>query len=149
MAEVAARRVGGPVTFELSIVNVDKPPLDFVEIDERLRWLAGERVWLTRTPTFVEKAALAPGATFVVGADTIERIGEVRYYAHDAARRDAAIAAIARQGCRFLVFGRHWEGTFHRLADVRLPPALAALCDEVSEAEFREDVSSTGLRTGD
>lgn len=149
MAELASRRLGAAVTFELSITNVDKPPLDFVEIDDRLRGLAGERVWLTRAATFVEKAALAPGATFLVGADTIERIGQERYYANDAARRDAALAEIARQGCRFLVFGRQWNGRFHTLSDVEMPPALAALCDEVSAAAFREDISSTGLRTGD
>jgi nicotinamide mononucleotide (NMN) deamidase PncC len=148
MAEVAARRLGAAVTFELSIANVDKPPLDFVEIDDRLRGLPGERVWLTRAATFAEKASLAPGATFVVGADTIARIGDVRYYAEDSARRDAAIAAIAGQGCRFLVFGRQWDHKFHSLSELRLPPVLAALCEEVPEAEFREDVSSTILRTG-
>ena len=103
MAEVAARRLGGPVAFELSIANVDKPPLDFVEIQQRLQDLAGGWVWLTRTPTFVEKAVLAPGATFIVGADTIERIGQERYYAHDAISRDAAITTIAR--ARLSVFG--------------------------------------------
>jgi len=149
MAEVAARRLGAPVTFELSIANVDKPPLDFVEIDDRLRGLAGQRVWLTRAATFVEKAALAPGATFLVGADTIERIGQERYYANDAARRDAALAEIARQGCRFLVFGRQWDERFRTLSDIEIPPDLAALCDEVPAAAFREDISSTGLRTGD
>jgi nicotinamide mononucleotide (NMN) deamidase PncC len=149
LAEVAARRLGGPVTFELSIANVDKPPLDFVEIDDRLQALTGQRVWLTRAATFAEKAALAPGATFVVGADTLERIGNVRYYGHDAARRDAALAALAELGCRFLVFGRQWDGKFHTLADLGLPPALASLCDQVPETEFREDVSSTDLRSGD
>lgn len=148
MAEVASQRCGRPVTFEMSITNVDKPPLDFLEIDDRLQSLAGRPVWLTRAATFVEKAVLAPGATFVVGADTIARIGDPHYYGHDAAQRDAAIVSIARQGCRFLVFGRQWDGKFHTLADLHLPASLRALCDEVPEAEFRDDVSSTKLRTG-
>jgi nicotinamide mononucleotide (NMN) deamidase PncC len=148
MAEVAARLCGRPVTYEMSITNVDKPPLDFLEIDDRLGGLAGRPVWLTRAATFVEKAVLAPGTTFVVGADTIARIGEPHYYGHDAAQRDAAIVSIARQGCRFLVFGRHWDGKFHTLADLQLPASLLALCDEVPEAEFRDDVSSTKLRSG-
>lgn len=148
MADVAARRCGGPVTFELSIVNVDKRPLDFLEMDDRLSGLAGRRVWLTRAATFAEKAALAPGAQFVVGVDTIERIGNPRYY-HDASgRRDAAIAAIAGHGCRFLVFGRQQGGRFRTLADLRLPPALGGLCEEVPESEFRADISSTELRSG-
>ena len=101
---------------------------------------------MTRAATFAEKALLAAGATFVVGADTIARISDPRYYDHDATRRDAAIATIARQGCRFLVFGRLIGGAFCTLADLDLPAGLWKLCDEVPEAEFRDDVSSTELR---
>src|SRR5437763_52476 len=35
MAKVAARRLGAAVAFELSITNVDKPPLDFIEMQQR------------------------------------------------------------------------------------------------------------------
>ena len=146
MAQIAAERLGQPVTFELSITNVDKPPLDFIEIADRLEQFAGERVLLTDAPHFVEKARIAPGCTFVVGVDTIVRIGESKYYDGDAARRDAAIAAIAAAGCRFLVFGRAVQGTFHTLSDVTLPDRLRTLCDEVPESDFREDITSTELR---
>jgi hypothetical protein len=149
MAAIAAERHGRPVTWELSIANVDKPPLDFIEISDRLAGLAGRAALLTRAATFAEKASLAPGCTFVVGADTIERIGDVRYYGNDSDTRDAAIAEIADRGCRFLVFGRAVGGRFHGLSDVSLPPALRVLCDEVPEAEFRHDVSSTELRHAD
>lgn len=146
MAQIAAARCGTAVTFELSIANVDKPPLDFIELDDRLAGMARRPVLLTRAATFAEKARIAPGATFVVGADTLVRIGDPRYYGDDDARRDAAIATIAGQGCRFLVFGRTIEGAFCGLADLDLPAALRALCDEVPEAEFRNDISSTELR---
>jgi nicotinamide mononucleotide (NMN) deamidase PncC len=146
MAAVASRRFGAPVTWELSITNVDKPPLDFIEISDRLAALAGRRVLLTRAATFVEKAALAPGCTFVVGADTVERIGDPEYYG-DAGKRDATIAQIARHGCRFLVFGRFMGGRFCTLRDLDLPEALRELCDEVPEAEFREDLSSSHIRS--
>jgi hypothetical protein len=147
MAQVAAARCGAPTTFELSIANVDKPPLDFIEIDDRLTGLAGRPVLLTRAATFADKAQLVPGVTFVVGADTIIRIGDPQYYGGDPARRDAAIATIAGQGCRFLVFGRLAGGAFCRLADLDLPASLLAMCDEVPEAEFRADTSSTELRS--
>lgn len=146
MAEVASERCGGPVTFELSIANVDKPPLDFIEISDRLQPLSGRRVLLTRAPTFVEKARLVPGCVFVVGIDTIERIGEPRYYGGDVALRDAAIDTIARLGCRFLVFGRSTDKGFRTLSDFSLPPQLRTLCDEVPESVFRQDVSSTEQR---
>ncbi len=146
MAQIAAKRFGQPVTFEMSITNVDKPPLDFVETAERLRQFSKGRVLLTRAPHFVEKAEIAPGCTFVVGIDTIVRIGDSKYYDGGATQRDAAIATLAAAGCRFLVFGRKTESTFCSLSDANIPPALRTLCDEVCESEFREDVSSTELR---
>jgi hypothetical protein len=146
MAEIARAMLGCDVAMEISIENVDKPPLDFIEIDERLRWLPPqESVWLTRAPIFVKKAELFPGATFVVGADTMERIGEERYYG-SAAGLAAAIEGIAAHGCRFLVFGRVHDGRFRTLADLALPESLARLCQAVPENAFREDVSSTELR---
>lgn len=149
MVELAAKRLGGPVALELSTTNVDKPPLDFLEIDDRLRQLNGFTVLLARAPTFVEKAAIFPGSTFIVGADTIARIAEPIYYGGSAASRDAAIAAIAGNGCRFLVFGRNVDGRFVTLADLDLPASLRAVCDEVPEAEFRDDSASTKLRALD
>jgi hypothetical protein len=146
MAAIAAERLGSPVTFELSISNVDKPPLDFIEIAERLSQFERDNVLLTRAPTFVEKADIVPGCTFVVGVDTVIRIGDPAYYGGDATKRDAAIEAITNAACRFLVFGRVLNGKFESLSDVKIPPALRALCDEVPESVFREDVSSTELR---
>jgi hypothetical protein len=146
MTELAAARVGQPVTLELSITNVDKPPLDFLEIDDRLQQLAGLPILLTRAPTFVEKAAILPGGTFIVGADTLARIADPIYYAGSTERRDASVAKIAAQGCRFLVFGRNVGSRFITLASLDLPPALRALCDEVPASEFRDDTSSTSVR---
>ena len=153
IAGLAAKRLGQAVAYELSITNVDKPPLDFVEIDERVHGLLGENasdapttLLLTDAPTFRAKAALFPGCTFVVGADTIARIADPKYYRGERGSFDAAIKQIADRGCRFLVFGRQIDERFRTLADLELPPALHALCDEVSADDFREDVSSTELR---
>lgn len=146
MAQFATQRTGWPVTFELSIKNVDKPMLDFVEIADRLAQFPSQPVLLTRLPTFIEKARISPGCTFVVGVDTIERIGNPVYYGNDSQQRDAAIAALADAGCRFLVFGRVANGRFSTLSHVDVPPSLRAICDEVGEEEFREDISSTELR---
>jgi nicotinamide mononucleotide (NMN) deamidase PncC len=146
MAEVAAERCGRPVTFELSVTNAAKPPLDFVEIADRLGQFPNERILLTRAPTFAEKTELAPGCVFVVGIDTLVRIADPVYYHNDPARRDAAIAAIRDQGCRFLVFGRAVDGAFGHLSDFEVPPALRELCEDVCEADFRDDISSTQLR---
>ena len=152
LANIAAQRLDLPVAYELSVTNVDKPPLDFVEIASRLGALRQmddtAKVVLTRAPTFWQKAALFSGCTFVVGADTLVRIGDPRYY-KDSIDLDSAIAEIADRGCRFLVFGRLIDDRFQVLSELSIPDKLRALCDEVSASEFREDVSSTDLRTGD
>jgi nicotinamide mononucleotide (NMN) deamidase PncC len=147
MAEVAGELLGAPVAYEISIANVDKPPLDFIEVHSRLaQFAAGDAVWLTRAPLFVEKAELFPNTTFVVGCDTIERIGQLRYYEGEISVREAAIGQIAAQGCRFLVFGRETAGKFKALGDLAIPPSLAELCQEVPASVFRQDISSTELR---
>jgi hypothetical protein len=147
MAAIAARRTGSEVAHEISLVNVDKPPLDFTDLAERAaQFTENEPLWITRAATFREKADIFPGATFVVGVDTIERIAEPRYYDDSQASRDAAIAHLSERHCRFLVFGRAIGERFKSLGDIRLLPALAKLCEEVPATEFREDVSSTELR---
>lgn len=157
MAAIAEQLLGVPVAWELSAFNVDKPPLDYLEVQRRLaQHPAQQSIWLTRAPTFAEKAELFPGATFIVGADTISRIAEPRYYGGDERARDAAVEQIARRGCRFLVFGRLVpvaDGSatgagpeFLTLGHLALPPALNALCREVPADAFREDISSTELR---
>lgn len=146
MAQIAAARLTREVEFELSIINVDKPPLDFLEMQDRAAQFAGRRLWFTRAETFVKKAQIFPGATFVVGADTLRRIAERRYYGGDEGARNEALREIARQGCRFLVFGRRTATGFCSLADLELPEQLAAISTEVPEADFRDDTSSTGLR---
>ncbi len=130
--------------------NVDKCRLDYLDIDQRVKALAAmvpaATILLTSAPTFLEKAALFPGATWIVGADTIIRIASLRYYDNRQANRDAAIEGLARCGCRMLVFGRTIEGSFLALSDLELPTKLRELCEEVPESAFREDISSTRLR---
>lgn len=147
MAEIAERILGVPIEFEMSILNVDKPPLDYAELRRRAgQFSVEEGVWLTRAPTFEEKSRRFPGAVFVVGADTIRRIADPRYYGHDTAARDAAIARIVDRGCRFLVFARCLEGRCLELDDLDLPPALRAICQAVPSGQFREDIASSDLR---
>ncbi len=147
MAAIAAKLLDEAVEFEIPIINADKPALDFLEIDSRVRQFAAEQpVWLSRAPTFVEKSFLFPGVTFVVGADTIARIAAAQYYGGGPRAVERAMQTIGAQGCRFLVFGRAQDGRFRALADVDLPPAVASLCREVPADVFRVDLSSTSLR---
>ncbi|MCA9260157.1 MAG: CinA family protein [Planctomycetales bacterium] len=149
MAAYAEQRLGVPVAWELSIANVDKPALDYMTISHRLESLqrrAPQRsLALTNAATFREKASLLPQTTFVVGADTIERIDAPRYYA-SVSDRDRAVAHLAAHGCHFLVFGRLQEDRFVTLENLALSSGLRDLCESVNAHEFRQDVSSTALR---
>src|SRR5437764_6410080 len=93
LARVAEELRQQSLAFELSVTNVDKPPLPGETVRQRLAQFAWKApVELTRAPTFVEKARLFPGTTFVVGADTAERLFGPKYYgAQRGARQDSAV----------------------------------------------------------
>jgi hypothetical protein len=146
LAQAAATLLGAPVAFELPVLNADKPPLGYAELERRLDQFRGRYpVVLTRAPLFVQKAELFPGCTFVIGYDTAIRIIDPRYYDGEAGR-DAAFARIAAQRCTFLVAGRVKDGLFRTLADIDLPSALRPLFRELPERMFRVDLSSTAIR---
>ena len=150
LAQVASEVLGTQVAFEISVVNVDKPPLEEGEVRRRLRQFhGGSSVVLTRAPTFREKAALCPGCTFVIGWDTAVRLVHPRYYAGLERGMHLALAEIRDAGCRFLVAGRADEGTFRTLADVAVPEEFQDLFEAIPESRFREDISSTELREAD
>ena len=92
------------------------------------------------------KERLFPGATFVVGADTILRIADLKYYEGQESARKQAIASIDKAGCRFLVAGRSVDGAFQTLNRLTLPAALRRLCSAIPAADFRADISSSELR---
>lgn len=147
MAAVAEEMLGVTVEFELSILNVDKPPMDYLEIDRRVGQFAPEQaVWLTRLPTFEAKSRRFPQATFVVGTDTLRRIAQPRYYGDSEAACRQTLEGIASRGCRFLVFPRAEAGRTVTLADLGLPEPLVSICDAVPPERFMKDISSTEIR---
>ena len=147
LAEVVAEIVGTEVAFELSIVNVDKPPLEEGKVLRRLRQFHGRwRVVLTRAPTFIEKVRLLPGVTFAIGWDTAVRLVDPRYYGGDERSMLAALDEMRAAGCRFLVAGRVHEGVFRTLADVAVPEPFEDRFEAIPESRFRVDISSRVLR---
>ena len=147
LAEVVAALADTEVAFELSIVNVDKPPLEEVEVLRRLRQFDDRwRVVLTRAPRFIEKARLLPGVTFAVGWDTAVRLVDPHYYEGDERSMLAALDEMRTAGCRLLVAGREHDGAFRTLADVAVPAQFEHLFEAIPESRFRVDVSSRALR---
>jgi hypothetical protein len=149
LAAVAARLLGEPAAFELTVENADKPPLADEEVGRRLAQFTWRGpLWLTRAPTFADKAQLFPGATFIVGIDTAERIVAPRFYQDSAARMTEALEAIRSWGCRFLVAGRlDRSGVFASLEGLALPAGQGDLFTGIPESAFRVDCSSTQLRS--
>ncbi|MFN3236381.1 MAG: CinA family protein [Pseudomonadales bacterium] len=146
MRRLAEQHLQQTVHFELSVDNVDKPPLDFFDMRDRQILLDHAPLAFTRAATFVEKSALCPGATFVIGIDTLTRIDDIKYYHHSAADKEEALQTLASRGHQFLVFGRLVNDRFQGVHDVALSDTLRAMCREIPESEFRLDISSTEVR---
>jgi nicotinic acid mononucleotide adenylyltransferase len=147
LARVAEEITRQPLAFELSVVNVDKPPLDAGTVRQRLVQFAGKSpVELTRAPTFLEKTRLFPKTTFVIGADTAERLVAPKYYG-DEARMHAALEEIANSGARFLVAARiDAAARLRTLDDISLPRRYADRFTAIPEQRFRMDASSSEIR---
>ena len=179
LAAALKLRAGHRPAFELAVTNADKGTMPVEEVMRRAEQFrrrsrsppSGDggaetrasdsdledegfaRLILTRSPLFSGKAALMPGATFVVGHDTAVRLVMPKYYGGEAGML-RAFAAIRERGCSFLVAGRLAAAggdddatgarRFLTLADVDVPAPLRDLFEEIPG--FREDVSSTEIR---
>ena len=148
LATVASETLAMPVTLEMSVANVDKPPLSAPVIRERLDQFAGTYdVVLTKAPTFAEKAQVLPRSCFVIGYDTMVRLIDPVYYANDERRMTKALASIVHLDGHFLVAGRLEDGAFRTLSDVPVPDEFCDMFEAIPEHRFRRDISSTHVRT--
>jgi hypothetical protein len=148
LARVAEEIRQQPAAFEISVTNVDKPPLSGETVRQRLTQFAGKwPVELTRAPTFVEKSRLFPGTTFIIGADTAERLIAPKYYGDDDHRMHAALEEMANSGCSFLVAVRiDAAGRVRALNDIPVPRRHADIFTEIPGHRFRVDTSSSEIR---
>jgi nicotinic acid mononucleotide adenylyltransferase len=146
MARIAEEIAERPLAYELSVANVDKPMLDFIEMRNRAAQFADRPLWFTRAATFLEKLDVFPESTFVMGADTFARLPDPRYYGGSTAAATRAIKAIAAKARGLIVFGRLRDGSFQEAATIKVPKALKDVAYFVSQREFRFDISSTDIR---
>ncbi len=148
LARVAEEIRQQPSAFEISVTNVDKPPLAGETVRHRLAQFAWKSpVELTRAPTFVEKSRLFPRTTFVIGADTAERLVAPKYYDDDEVRMHVALEEIASSGGSFLVAVRiDAAGRVRALNDIPVPRRYVDIFTEIPEHRFRFDTSSSEIR---
>ena len=150
MIDIAEHRLGSRVALEISVQNVDKPPLDYIELQYRLNEIEKARpdqaVWFTQTPLFEDKSELFQGTTFIVGADTLRRFADLRFYHESTHQLHDVLRMIAFHNCRFLVFARKNDEKIESLETLRIPDMLRSLCDEIPPSEFAMNISSSDLR---
>jgi nicotinic acid mononucleotide adenylyltransferase len=150
MIDIAEHRLGSRVALEISIQNVDKPPLDYIELEYRLKAIETLRpeqaVWFTQTPLFEDKSDIFSGTTFVVGADTLRRFADLRFYHESTHQLHDVLRLIAFHNCRFLVFARQGHHGIESLETLNIPDMLRSLCDEIPPSVFAMNISSSDLR---
>lgn len=156
MAKAGFGIYGHPVDLEICVHNVDKPTLNYGEMIQRvdgIKQQAGDwlgSTLLTNAATFVEKAEMFPTAKFLVGFDTLKRIGMEKYYYNRHHMLDC-FRRIKELGCVFLVF--HRMTTQEGVVNVTDAKDFAELPQELQEISFIQQtvptaISSTEIRNG-
>jgi hypothetical protein len=151
LADIATRILGHEAVFELAAVNAGKPSLSEEQCTRRLIQFAGRYgVFVSNAPLFSAKAELYPGATFVIGVDTAQRILQPRYYDASMDNMYAALEQFKLRGCGFLVAGRVDEhGEYRRAVDLAVPDQFSSLFTAIPGDQFRIDISSSSVRKQD
>ena len=146
MAEIAERISSQQVAYELSIVNVDKPLLDYCEMRTRAAQFTDRTLWLTSAASFLEKIALFPDSTFVMGSDTYTRLLELKYYGGSVEAATQAVRQIAEKARRIILFDRARDTACKNLARIDVPQQLQDITTAIPVEDFQSDISSTQLR---
>jgi hypothetical protein len=155
MLEIVREKFGSQdeVALELVVRNVDKAPLDYIDINERITAIAQTKgmadvpVWLTQLPRFADKSDVFRGVTFVVGTDTLKRIALPQYYNDAIGSANAAVERLIENCCHFLCFARKNQcGEIETVETLQTPENLKKIVDYISCEEFCDDISSTQLR---
>lgn len=143
--QISSEVLGTPPIMELSLVNVDKGEIDYIDLHKRLSQLREYRYpyVLTTAPTFVDKARLFhkkfPNSKviFVVGQDTWARIWDEKY----AGPTSTVFNRFVAYDSHFLVFPR---GSYTHVNIPRYADALRVKSKIVDD--FNCQISSSDIR---
>jgi hypothetical protein len=100
---------------------------------------------MTSAGRFSEKAEMFPNSVFIIGADTLVRVFDEKFYANKKDMIDH-IDRFNDHNINFLVFGRMVNNKFIALKDIAIPESIRHRCTGFEEGSFRDDISSTKLR---
>tara|TARA_Y100000590_G_C15622834_1_gene978243 strand:- start:293 stop:1411 length:1119 start_codon:yes stop_codon:yes gene_type:complete len=146
MKKLAENKTGMEVTYEVCIQNADKPPLSYHAIDRTLNQFHDNDNWvMTKAGKFSDKAMMFPDSVFIIGADTLVRILNEKFYL---SRKDMIdqLDLFNSNNINFLVFGRKLDKKFITLQDIDLPEHISDRFTGFAEEMFRDDISSTLIR---
>ncbi|MDP2218257.1 MAG: hypothetical protein Q8J68_13340 [Methanolobus sp.] len=149
IAKIAYERYGSPVTFEISLANVDKPPTDFISLENRINSLKTYEnegffgnICLTNAPLFADKVLLFPDSRFLIGSDTMNRIFNEKYY-REGENRVTLIEHFKRHNVSFLIFHRQDV----ELGELGIDKDVMEICEIMPHDTYMDDgTSSTRLR---
>ena len=137
--------------YEISISNVDKPNINIDDLISRLeKFQKYEKILITKSSKFVEKANLFPNSHFVMGYDTAIRVLDESYLAPDDSLDDL-FKIIENKSCKFIVAGRANINTkkFNNLSINEVIYKYRSFFHIIQEKDFRQDISSTEKRRQD
>lgn len=149
-----------PISFEMAVANADKGTIASSTVLSRVRQfgpdsalgLGGWPVLVTNATLFGQKAEILRDCVFVIGADTAVRIVDKKYYDQDGHKMVLALQRIADNGCSFVVAGRFDDKEAKRFISAEevlkhhVPPVFSHIFIPLTEADYRNDISSTLLR---
>ena len=149
MAMLASEKYGMPVDFEISLANVDKPPIDYISLKERVDSVRAcmqdmkegstGSIYLSNSPLFADKAILFPESVFLIGTDTLNRLFNVNYY-REGEDMQSLIEHFRKYDIRFLVFRRK---DVEICSEIDIPD----ICEVASYDCYTDDgTSSTKIR---
>lgn len=154
-----------PIVFEITVINADKSPLSRDDLINRIMsfsssglatqllekyGLTNVAIVVTSRPLFVNKVNLFPNCRILLGADTLSRLLNEKYYNNS---RESMILAIGKilQKNILIVGGRVTStGEFQTAQNIllqhHLPEEFLQHIFSLSESSFRCDISSTSIR---
>ena len=146
MSKLAENKTGLGLVYEICIQNADKPPMSYHEIERVLSQFDEHHQWvLTKAGRFTDKAALFPNTVFIIGADTLTRILDEKFYLNYKDMLEQ-LDLFNSHNINFLVFGRKIQSNFISLDYLSIPEHIKKRFTGFGEEIFRDDISSTFLR---
>jgi len=135
------------IIFELSVLNADKGVISEEEIQKRIKEInsLGHIAMISMKPLYCLKNSFLRNGYFILGADTYQRLINVKYYKNSRDQMLADLLGFVNHNNKLLVAPRldPINGNLLKLEELEVPNILQGFVESVT---FREDISSTEIR---